>query len=203
VSVVAASNDLDRAAVRASCDEPRAFSSVFERHFDDVRRYLVRRVGPALGDELASETFVRAFDGRGRFDAERGVVRAWLFGIAANLLRHRARSEERRLRAYARSGVDPVTEELEGVPARIDAQRTGPRLAAALARLSSGEREVVLLYAWADLSYDEIAVALELPVGTIRSRLSRARARLRHELSCGDETHEDARAPLALDGRGG
>jgi len=200
---VAASNDLDRAAVRASCDEPRAFSSVFERHFDDVRRYLVRRVGPAVGDELASETFVRAFDGRGSFDGERGAVRAWLFGIAANLLRHRARSEERRLRAYARTGVDPVAEELEGVPARIDAQRTGPRLAAALARLSSGEREVVLLYAWAELSYDEIAVALELPVGTIRSRLSRARARLRHELSCGDETHEDARAPLAFDGRGG
>ncbi|MDX6579082.1 MAG: hypothetical protein QOJ47_631, partial [Gaiellales bacterium] len=97
MSVVAASNDLDRAAVRASCDEPRAFSSVFERHFDDVRRYLVRRVGSALGDELASETFARAFDGRRRFDAERGVVRAWLFGIAANLLRHRARSEERRL----------------------------------------------------------------------------------------------------------
>jgi RNA polymerase sigma factor (sigma-70 family) len=148
---VAASNDLDRAAVRASCDEPRAFSSVFERHFDDVRRYLVRRVGSALGDELASETFARAFDGRRRFDAERGVVRAWLFGIAANLLRHRARSEERRLRAYARSGVDPVVEELESVPARIDAQRTGPRLAAALARLSAGEREVVLLYAWAEL----------------------------------------------------
>jgi RNA polymerase sigma factor (sigma-70 family) len=203
VSLVAASDDLDRAAVRASCDEPRAFSSVFERHFDDVRRYLVRRVGSALGDELASETFVQAFDGRVRFDADRGVVRAWLFGIAANLLRHRARSEERRLRAYARSGVDPVAEELEGVPARVDAQRTGPRLAAALARLSSGEREVVLLYAWAGLSYDEIAVALELPVGTIRSRLSRARARLRHELACGDETCEDARAPLAFDGRGG
>lgn len=202
MSVVAASNDLDRIAVRASCDEPRAFSSVFERHFDDVRHYLVRRVGPALGDELASETFVRAFDGRGSFDAERGVVRAWLFGIAANLLRHRARSEQRRLRAYARSGVDPVAEELEGIPARIDAQRTGPRLAAALARLSSGEREVVLLYAWAELSYDEIAVALELPVGTIRSRLSRARARLRDELSR-DETHDDARAPLAFDGRGG
>jgi RNA polymerase sigma-70 factor (ECF subfamily) len=200
---VAASDDLDRSAVRASCDEPRAFSSVFERHFDDVRRYLVRRVGPALGDELASETFTRAFDGRRRFDAERGVVRAWLFGIAANLLRQRARGEERRLRAYARSGVDAVAEELEGVPARIDAKRTGPRLAAALARLSSGEREVVLLYAWAELSYDEIAVALELPPGTIRSRLSRARARLRHELSLGDETYEDARAPLALDGRGG
>jgi RNA polymerase sigma-70 factor (ECF subfamily) len=200
---VAASNDLDRAAVHASCEEPRAFSSVFERHFDDVRRYLVRRVGSALGDELASETFARAFDGRRRFDAERGVVRAWLFGIAANLLRHRARSEERRLRAYARSGVDPVVEELEGVPARIDAQRTGPRLAAALARLSAGEREVVLLYAWAELSYEEIAVALELPVGTIRSRLSRARGRLRHELSCGAETCDDPRAPLALDGRAG
>jgi RNA polymerase sigma-70 factor (ECF subfamily) len=202
---VAASNDLDldRAAVRASCEEPRAFSSVFERHFDDVRRYLVRRVGSTLGDELASETFARAFDGRRRFDAERGAVRAWLFGIAANLLRHRARSEERRLRAYARSGVDPVVEELEGVPARIDAQRTGPRLAAALARLSAGEREVVLLYAWAELSYDEIAVALELPVGTIRSRLSRARGRLRHELSCGTEACDDPRAPLALDGRAG
>jgi DNA-directed RNA polymerase specialized sigma24 family protein len=83
---------------------------------------MVRRVGTALGDELASETFVRAFDGRARFDAERGVVRAWLFGIAANLLRRRARGEERQLRAYARSGSDPIVDQLDGVPAR-----TGPR----------------------------------------------------------------------------
>jgi RNA polymerase sigma factor (sigma-70 family) len=198
-----ASDELDRADVRDSLDDPRAFGAIFERHFDDLRRYLVRRAGTALGDELASETFVRAFDGRARFDAERGVVRAWLFGIAANLLRRRARSEERQLRAYARCGADPLVDLLDGVPARVDARRSGPRLAAALADLSAGEREVVLLYAWAELSYDEIAVALELPVGTVRSRLSRGRARLRHALADTSGTHDDAIAPLVLDARGG
>ena len=125
-------------------------------------------------------------------------MRAWLFGIAANLLRRRARDEERRLRAFARSGVDPVIEELDGVLARIDAQRSGPRLATALAGLSAGEREVVLLYAWAELSYDEIAVALSLPAGTVRSRLSRARARLTDALSP-DRPVPDGPAPVALD----
>jgi RNA polymerase sigma factor (sigma-70 family) len=200
---VVSTDELDRATIRASLDEPSEFSGVFERHFDEVRHYLARRVGPGLGDELASETFVRAFDGRARFDAERGVVRVWLFGIAANLLRRQARGEERRLRAYARSGVDPVVEELEGVGARLDAERNGPRLASALASLSSGEREVVLLYAWAELSYDEIAAALDVRPGTVRSRLSRARTRLRNALEREDDAGGDARPTLAVEGRGG
>jgi RNA polymerase sigma factor (sigma-70 family) len=200
---MAASDELDRADVRDSLDDPRAFGAIFERHFDDLRRYLVRRAGTALGDELASETFVRAFDGRARFDAERGVVRAWLFGIAANLLRRRARSEERQLRAYARCGADPLVDLLDGVPARVDARRSGPRLAAALADLSAGEREVVLLYAWAELSYDEIAAALDVRPGTVRSRLSRARTRLRNALEREDDAGGDARPTLAVEGRGG
>jgi RNA polymerase sigma-70 factor (ECF subfamily) len=200
---VVSTDELDRAAIRASLDEPREFSGVFERHFDEVRRYLVRRVGTGIGDELASETFVRAFDGRARFDSDRGVVRVWLFGIAANLLRRQARGEERRLRAYARSGVDPVVEELDGVGARLDAERSGPRVASALASLSSGEREVVLLYAWAELSYDEIAVALGVRPGTVRSRLSRARARLRDALEGEDGTDGGASPSLAFEGSGG
>ena len=86
-----------------------------------------------------------------------------LFGIATNLLRHHLRSEARRLRAYARVDRPPDIREI----------------AAALAQLSTDERDVLLLFAWADLRYEEIAVALQMPIGTVRSRLNRARGRLR------------------------
>jgi RNA polymerase sigma-70 factor, ECF subfamily len=180
------------------------FAAVFERHFDDVRRYLVRRVGPALGDELAADTFVRAYEGRPRFDPARGEQRAWLFGIAANLMRRHRREEERRLRAYARTGVDPVLDALEDVDARVDASRQGRALAAALATLPARERDPLLLLAWAELSYEEIAGALRLPLGTVRSRLSRGRARLRRELENGhgQVTGDEGLAPLLSDAKG-
>jgi len=107
----------------------------------------------------------------------------WLFGIAANLIRRHWRTERRRLRAYARTGVDPIGDEAAEVERRVDAVAAAPAVAAALASLGAGEREVLLLFAWADLSYDEISTALGIPVGTVRSRLSRARARVRELLS--------------------
>jgi RNA polymerase sigma-70 factor (ECF subfamily) len=145
---------------------------LFELHFDSVYGFLARRVGPDAGRDLAAETFVQALAGRRRFDPRRGEPRAWLFGIAHNLLRHHYRDEERRLAALARAE-----------PARDDAAADEPRLAAALAALSVEERDALLLYAWADLSYDEIAAALAVSVGTVRSRLHRARARLREALT--------------------
>jgi RNA polymerase sigma-70 factor (ECF subfamily) len=170
----------DAQIIAASRSEPHAFATIFDRHFDAVHRYLARRVGADLADDLAAEAFTEAFNVRARFDTARTDARPWLFGIATNLLRHHRRSEARRLRAYARVDRPPGTYEAEGViEARLDAQRAAPMIAAALAQLSTDERDVLLLYAWADLRYEEIAIALEIPIGTVRSRLNRARGRLR------------------------
>jgi RNA polymerase sigma-70 factor, ECF subfamily len=149
---------------------PEAFERLFELEFDSVYGYLARRVGPELGRDLASETFTRAFAGRKRYDPARGEPRAWLFGIAHNLLRRHARDEERRLRALA--GLD--------VPR--DAAAPEAVLADVLAGLPREERDVLLLFAWVDLPYTEIASVLDIPIGTVRSRLHRARAHVRAAL---------------------
>jgi RNA polymerase sigma-70 factor (ECF subfamily) len=184
----------------AAESEPDAFVEIFDRHFDTVCRYLTRRVGPDAGEELAAETFAQAFDVRGEYDPHRGEVRAWLFGIAVNLLRHHYRKETRQLRAYARSGLDPVVDHEGDAEDRLEADAMGPRVAAALAKLNPNDREVLLLYAWAELGYEEIAAALDVPVGTIRSRLSRSRARVVELLSNGAQP---TRTELPTNGRPG
>ena len=160
----------DADAIRASLAEPETFSVLFDRHFDAVHAYAQRRVGPGLADEIAAEAFTRAFDRRRRYDLTRANARPWLLGIAANLLRRHWRSEKRRLDAYARSAGRPESK----LPEPIAAD-----LAAALRALPRREREPLLLFAWADLGYEEIAIALGIPVGTVRSRIARGRARLR------------------------
>jgi RNA polymerase sigma factor (sigma-70 family) len=177
------SDPSDAALIAASSVDAWRFGSIFDRHFAEIDRYLARRVGAALADDLAAETFVIAFRSRGRYDPSATDARPWLFGIAANLARRHWRAERRRLRAYARTGVDPVGDDAADVERRVDALSAGPALAAALASLSAGEREVLLLFAWADLSYEEISSALAIPVGTVRSRLSRGRAHIRELLS--------------------
>jgi RNA polymerase sigma-70 factor (ECF subfamily) len=137
--------DSDADVIRASLADPESFVAVFERHFDTLFGYLARRVGPDAGSELASEVFTTAFAGPSRYDLSRPDALPWLFGIAANLIRKRRRTEARRLRAYARSGVDPV--------AADDAAGADPALTDALAALRAEDREVLLLYAWADLDY--------------------------------------------------
>lgn len=173
----------DAQVIAASRTDPSAFAAIFDRHYDAVHRYLARRVGSDLANELAAETFTGAFDGRRRYDLARSDARPWLLGIATNLLRHHHRSEARRLRAYARLDPSQSSEGgLSGLDARLDAERAAPALADALMRLSSDDRDVLLLFAWADLRYEEIAAALRIPVGTVRSRLHRARRRLRELL---------------------
>ncbi|MGH2392147.1 MAG: RNA polymerase sigma factor, partial [Candidatus Limnocylindria bacterium] len=106
-----------------------------------------------------------------------------LYGIATNILRRHARTEVRRLRAYGRV-PRPGAAEIDGdaLASRLDAQQAAAVIGDALAQLAEAERTVLLLIAWADLSYEETAVALDLPIGTVRSRLHRARARLRELL---------------------
>lgn len=172
----------DASLIAASVREPERFAAIFDRHFSSIHRYLQRRLGPEPADELAAETFATAFGARLKYDPSRESALPWLFGIAANLARHRRRTEHRQFMAYARSVVDIAGEDNDGINARLDAQASGPELTRALVSLAEGDRDALLLFAWADLSYEEIGQALAIPTGTVRSRISRARRQLRELL---------------------
>lgn len=173
----------DAEAIAASLADPAAFVALFDRHADQINRYLRRRVGSDTADELTSETFAQAFEHRARFDGRRADARPWLYGIAHNLLRHHYRTEERDLRAYARTGIDPTQHALDTSAGTLDGAPSTLELADALAQLSSEERDVLLLIAWGELDYNEVADALGIPLGTVRSRLNRARRRIRELLA--------------------
>jgi RNA polymerase sigma factor (sigma-70 family) len=181
--VNAVSSDADYLA--RSLSEPTAFEPIFDRHFGAVHRYLHRRAGRDLADELTAETFALAFSRRGSCRAS-GSVLPWLYGIATNLLHRYRRSERRQLHAYSRSGVDRWVAYEDEAYARVDGSALDARLAGALAAMRPRERDALLLYALADLSYEEVALALEVPVGTVRTWLHRARATAQRELAAAD-----------------
>lgn len=171
------------------------FAALFDDHYPRLHRYLHRRVGPDLADDLASETFAEAIRRRDRYDPRRGAPGPWLYGIAHILLARHRRTERRQLAAYARTGVDPLAraEDDEAV-SRADAATQGPALARALAGMSGRDRDVLLLFALADFGYADIAQALAMPVGTVRSKLHRSRRRLRAALGASAGPHD---LPLA------
>jgi RNA polymerase sigma-70 factor (ECF subfamily) len=174
----------DVAAIAASMREPGRFAVIFDRHYQEISAYLSRRVGQTLAEELASETFVRAFAARAGYDLAYPDATPWLYGIATNLLRKHARSEERRRRAYARAiERDDISGGLDAVAERVDAVAGARLLATQLSRLSPADRDTLLLFALTDLDYEGIAIATAVPVGTVRSRLHRARRHLRAALS--------------------
>ncbi len=162
---------------------PLAFERVFEENFPSIHRFIARRVGTALADDLAAETFATAFRRRATFVAERGSPRSWLYGIAMNLIRNHWRTEQHllyldaRLRVEAEYCEDPTLSD-----ERLSAAPAASHIATALASLNREQREVILLHAWAELSNDEIAIALDIAPGTVRSRLSRARASMADQL---------------------
>jgi RNA polymerase sigma factor (sigma-70 family) len=165
----------DGERIASSISEPDAFGAIFERHFDAIHRYVARRLGSGLADDIAATVFAEAFAGRARFLSDLQDARPWLYGIATNLIRRYHRRERAAWRAYARHGVDPLG---------IDAE---PRLdevavARALSRIAKADRDALLLMVWADLTYGEIAEALGIPVGTVRSRIHRARGHLQSQL---------------------
>jgi RNA polymerase sigma factor (sigma-70 family) len=174
-------NRTDGEAIAASLSEPRAFGVVFERHFGVILRYLRRRLDDQPAEEATAQTFFVAFDERARFDRERVDARPWLFGIATNVARRHRRSEVRELRAVAALAGETTTAD-DGAEAKLDAERMRGALARCLADLPAEESDVLYLLVWAELDQPEIAAALEIPLGTVKSRLSRARKRLREAL---------------------
>lgn len=166
---------------RESIGVGASFEDVFRAEFASLYAYFARRLGATAAEELTAETFAIAY--RRWTDLDPAVsARPWLYGIAANVAKHHWRRERRMLRAYARSGVDPAVEDADTSVERLDAAAASVPLATALAELRSGDREILLLSAWVGLSDGEIASALGLPVGTVKSRLSRARLRMRNRL---------------------
>lgn len=174
----------DEVLIQQSLLVAERFGPLFDRHASAVHRYLARRIG-SDADDLLAETFLIAFRRRATYRKLHVNVRPWLFGIATNVLRRHARQEQRRYRALARVPADPGGEAYatDDALGRLDAQSLRRDLAAALAALKRGDRDVLLLSAWAELSYIEIAAVLNIPVGTVRSRLNRARRVTRAALS--------------------
>ncbi|GAA3673482.1 RNA polymerase sigma factor [Nonomuraea antimicrobica] len=163
--------------------DPERFATVFDAHYEEIRRYVGRRLDIDIAEDLAAETFLIAFRRRGSFDAAKGTIRAWLYGIATHLIGRHRRAELRRYRALARS-ASPAADDGhdQRVVDRVAAGVTVQKLSAALAGLSRGERDVVLLVAYGELTYEEVAAALDVAYGTVASRLSRARTKLRDAL---------------------
>jgi RNA polymerase sigma-70 factor, ECF subfamily len=175
-------------------DPALEFGRLFDAYAASLHRYLARRVGPDAAHDLVSETFLVALNRRHGYDPRQGVVRSWLYGIATNLLRRHVRDEVRALRATARAAgraVAPDTGPDSRVAERIDAHAMAGRLAAALAELSEGDRDVLLLTSWAGLDSTEVAEALGIPVGTVRSRLHRVRKSLRTNAPMAEERAHD------------
>jgi RNA polymerase sigma factor (sigma-70 family) len=188
----------DAEVIAASIGDPPAFGALFDRHAAVLFRFLVRRVGPDVADTLLGEAFRIAFERRATFDVSRTTARPWLYGIATNVLAKHRRTEARRLRATAHLAAGQVLQDdpAEQVAAAVDADELWPRVANAIAELPDPERNVLLLFAWEELSYDEIATALSVPVGTVRSRLNRGRRRLR-ELAAPSGEEQSAKASSA------
>jgi RNA polymerase sigma factor (sigma-70 family) len=173
----------DAALIEWSWREPETFAELYDRHAAPIHRYVSRRLGDVMADDVVADTFLAAFRRRKGYDLRRPDARPWLYGIAANLIGKHRRAEVRMWRAFARTGADPAVDgHAERIDNRVSAAAVQRDLAAALAGLSARDRDVLLLVAWADLSYEETATALDIPVGTVRSRLNRARRKVREAL---------------------
>jgi RNA polymerase sigma factor (sigma-70 family) len=178
--------EADAAVVRRSLSDPEAFAELFDRHADEIHRYAAWRLGGDGAEDVLAETFAVAFQHRRRYDLTRPDARPWLYGIATNLVARHRRSEARRLRALAREAPPLDAEPMaDRVASQLTARAECRHAAAALAGMPARLRDVVILYAWAELDYEEIAHALGVPVGTVRSRLNRARAKLQKAVSRG------------------
>lgn len=168
----------DAEVIAASLRAPDEFREIYARHFDRIVQYVARRIGVDEADDVASEVFVRAFQLRGRYDTTKEDCLPWLYGFARNVTGDGLRGRLRRLRPLP--NPEPVPSHESTTIDRVDAAQAVERLAASLLRLRSGDREALLLFAVEDLSYEEIGRILDIPTGTVGSRIARARKKV-HE----------------------
>jgi RNA polymerase sigma factor (sigma-70 family) len=159
------------------------FAALFDRHAPYIHRYLARRLGDQTADDLVAETFLTAFRRRGSFRPDQRDARPWLYGIATRLVAQHRRDEVRRLRLHRVVPAELDTScHADRVAADVTAAALRDVLTSAMADLADGDRDVLLLIVQEELTYEQVADALDIPVGTVRSRLHRARTVLRAAL---------------------
>lgn len=171
----------DSEIIRRSLDHPPAFAELFERHARLVGAFAARRVGSDAAEDVLSETFLVAFRRRAAFDPAWDSAKPWLLGIASRLMKkHRGREAAQWRSFVAAAGrEDHIAEDAsEAAAERADAEASVRALAPRIAALARRDRDTLLLYAWGDLTYQEIGRALGIPTGTVRSRLNRVRRQL-------------------------
>jgi RNA polymerase sigma-70 factor (ECF subfamily) len=182
-------DESDADVIEASLQEPAQFGVLFDRHATVLHRYLVRRLGPDEAEAMVGDMFER----RATYDLSRPAARPWLYGIATNLVAKHRRGEARRLRAVARLAAQrlPPTDIADRVAVEVDAADAWPRVVDAVATLPEPERDALMLHVWEGLGYEDVADALGVPIGTVRSRLHRARQRLRELAAASAREHVD------------
>jgi RNA polymerase sigma-70 factor (ECF subfamily) len=179
--------DTDAEVITGSLDDPERFAVIFDRHADEIHRYAARRLGQQAAADVVSEVFLAAFRNRGRYQPSRTDARPWLYGIATKVIGQQLRTEGRRAHLLAAvAAASPAEAAADDIGDRIAAQRLHEVLLGVLGGLSPADRELVLLVAWAELSYEQAAQALQIPIGTVRSRLHRVRAKVRHAVDPAD-----------------
>ena len=177
----------DAEVIAGSLDDPERFAVIFDRHADEIHRYAARRLGQQAAADVVSEVFLAAFRNRGRYQPSRTDARPWLYGIASKVISQQLRTEGRRAHLVAAvAAASPTEAAADDIGDRIAAQRLHEVLTGVLVGLSPADRELVLLVAWAELSYEQAAQALQIPIGTVRSRLHRVRAKVRHAVDPAD-----------------
>ncbi|MFI7226151.1 RNA polymerase sigma factor [Nonomuraea angiospora] len=173
----------DVTVVERSMDNPDLFALLYDRYFTELYRYLAARLGSEHVEDLVADAFLIAFNGRGGFDPQRGTVRSWLYGIATNVVARHRRREGRRLNALSKVPAEDSADGPEDrVTSQLAAQASRPELVCGLKGLAKGDRDAVFLLVFGGLGYEEIATALDIPIGTVGSRINRARKKLRTAL---------------------
>ena len=176
----------DAEIIESSRADATRFGAIFDRHHHAIYRYVANRVGPDAADSIAADVFLVSLQRRSDFQPVRDSALPWLYGIANRLVSQHRRAEERHLRAFARSArreQRDIPDDVTPADARVDAQRLDARMAEAVMALPAEQREALLLLAWADLSYADIAAATGASMGTVGSRLNRARRAVQKSLS--------------------
>jgi RNA polymerase sigma factor (sigma-70 family) len=181
---------------RASAGESAAFGELYDRHANGIYNYCFRRCANwATAEDLTATVFLEAWRKRRKvvFDRDDAVL-PWLYVVAGNVVRNEARRHRRLARFLGTlAGGEPA--------ARDTAERVAEEvrmrgILAAVKELPRREQDVLALCVFADLTYEQVALALGIPIGTVRSRLARARNHLR-ELSP-ERGHERANDASSL-----
>jgi RNA polymerase sigma factor (sigma-70 family) len=174
----------DAEVLAAAVTDPDRFAVLYDRYAQQLYAYARRRLGHEIAQDVIAETFIAAFKARARYQHTRPDAKAWLYSILTKQIALHHRNEVARFRMLARLQPDRLSEgHADRVSESASAQAARAPLIGALNKLSNRDRDVLLLVAWEDLTYEQVADVLGIPVGTVRSRLNRARRKIRKALA--------------------